>query len=43
MSTINIYSVRNALESEGWQLVSEIYKNLKTPLDMKCPAGHLQS
>ena len=32
MSTINIYSVRNALEAEGWQLISEVYKNLKTPL-----------
>jgi hypothetical protein len=40
MSTINVYSVRNALEAEGWQLVSEVYKNLKTPLEMICPAGH---
>lgn len=43
MSTINIYSVRNALETDGWTLVSETYKNLKTPLEMKCPAGHLQA
>ena len=42
MSTINIYSVKNALEAENWQLVSETYKNLKTPLDMICPAGHAQ-
>lgn len=42
MGTINIYSVRNALEAEGWQLTSEIYKNLKTPLEMICPAGHKQ-
>jgi hypothetical protein len=40
MSTINVYSVRNALEADGWQLVSEVYKNLKTPLEMICPAGH---
>ena len=43
MGTINIYGVKNALEAEGWQLVSEVYKNLKTPLEMKCPEGHLQS
>ena len=42
MSTINIYSVRNALEAENWVLVSETYKNLKTPLEMICPAGHKQ-
>lgn len=42
MGTINIYSVRNALEAEGWQLTSEVYKNLKTPLEMVCPAGHKQ-
>jgi len=40
MSTINIYVVKNALEAENWQLVSEIYKNLKTPLEMICPHGH---
>ena len=42
MGTINVYSVRNALEAEGWQLISDVYKNLKTPLDMKCPKGHDQ-
>lgn len=42
MSTINVYSVRNALEAEGWKLTSEVYKNLKTPLEMICPAGHKQ-
>lgn len=42
MSTINIYVVRNALEAEGWQLTSEVYKNLKTPLEMICPEGHKQ-
>ena len=42
MGTINIYSVQNALEADGWKLVSEVYKNLKTPLDMICPAGHAQ-
>ena len=42
MSTINIYSVQNALETEGWKLISETYKNLKTPLEMICPKGHKQ-
>ena len=42
MGTINVYSVRNALEAEGWKLLSEVYKNLKTPLEMQCPAGHKQ-
>ena len=42
MGTINVYVVRNALEAEGWQLTSEVYKNLKTPLEMICPAGHKQ-
>lgn len=39
---INIYSVRNHLESEGWKLVSDSYKNLNTELEMICPAGHTQ-
>lgn len=42
MSTINIYVVQNALEAEGWKLLSDSYKNLKTPLQMQCPAGHVQ-
>ena len=39
---INIYSVRNHLEEEGWQLVSDTYKNLNTELEMICPQGHKQ-
>ena len=42
MSTINIYTVQNALEAENWKLISETYKNLKTPLQMICPVGHQQ-
>ena len=42
MGTINIYSVQNALEADGWKLISDVYKNLKTPLEMICPAGHKQ-
>lgn len=39
---INIYSVANHLESEGWKLLSETYKNLDTELEMVCPQGHKQ-
>lgn len=42
MSTINVYAVRNALEEEGWKLISDTYKNLKTELEMECPKGHKQ-
>jgi hypothetical protein len=42
MGTINIYSVQNALEADGWKLISETYKNLKIPLEMICPQGHKQ-
>ena len=39
---INIYSVANHLEQNGWQLLSNEYKNLNTELEMKCPRGHIQ-
>ena len=39
---INVYSVANHLEEEGWKLVSTEYKNLNTELEMICPAGHHQ-
>lgn len=39
---INLYTVKDALEEQGWQLVSTEYKNLKTPLKMICPKGHEQ-
>lgn len=39
---INIYSVRNHLEENGWVLISDTYKNLNTELEMKCPKGHIQ-
>lgn len=37
---INIHSVRLVLEENGWELLSTEYKNLKTPLLMRCPEGH---
>lgn len=39
---INIYSVGNHLEQEGWKLISNTYKNLDTELEMECPKGHKQ-
>ena len=39
---INIYSVSNHLEEEGWKLISTSYKNLDTELEMQCPEGHTQ-
>jgi Holliday junction resolvasome RuvABC endonuclease subunit len=39
---INIYSVSNHLEENGWQLISDTYKNLDTELEMICPKGHKQ-
>lgn len=37
---INIHSVQLDLEENGWTLLSTEYKNLKTPLLMRCPRGH---
>ena len=39
---INFYTVTNHLESEGWKLISDSYKNLNTELEMECPEGHRQ-
>lgn len=39
---INVYTVANDLESQGWRLISETYKNLNTELEMECPEGHRQ-
>ena len=39
---INIYVVSNALEQQGWKLISDTYKNLNTELEMQCPQGHRQ-
>lgn len=39
---INIYSVTNHLQEEGWKLISDSYKNLDTELEMECPRGHRQ-
>lgn len=38
---INIYTVLEDLASQKWMLISSEYKNLKTPLTMQCPKGHI--
>ena len=39
---INIHSVTNHLQENGWKLISTEYKNLNTELEMQCPEGHKQ-
>lgn len=39
---INVYSVANHLEENGWKLISTEYKNLSTELEMQCPRGHIE-
>lgn len=39
---INIYSIQEHLESHGWGLESDTYKNLTTPIKIICPKGHKQ-
>lgn len=39
---INIYTVADHLQQEGWKLISDVYKNLDTELEMECPKGHKQ-
>lgn len=38
---INIYTVQEDATNQGWQLLSETYKNLKTSMDWMCPKGHI--
>ena len=38
---INYYTVQNDLSEKGWTLLAEEYKNLKTPILMRCPKGHI--
>lgn len=37
---INLFTVQSDAESKGWKLLSDSYKNLKSPLDWLCPKGH---
>lgn len=37
---ITYEEVKESIESKGWTLVSDSYKNLKTGLDTLCPKGH---
>ena len=39
-SKIKIEDVRKDIEAQGWQLISDSYKNLQTDLELKCPNEH---
>lgn len=43
MSKISIEEVRNFLEGNNWELLSEKYVNLDTDLEVKCSQGHIIS
>lgn len=40
MAKIKIEEIRRAAIEHGWTLISEEYKNLKTPLEFTCGEGH---
>jgi 5-bromo-4-chloroindolyl phosphate hydrolysis protein len=37
---IKYEDVKHDIESKGWTLVSDSYKNLKTDLELTCPNNH---
>lgn len=41
MARITLKDVNNKLKGTGWSCLSKEYKNLKTPMQFKCPEGHL--
>ena len=40
MSKIKIEDIQEELAKEGWELLSENYKNLDEEMTFKCPEGH---
>lgn len=40
MAKITVEEINNVLSTDGWQLISETYKNLNTNLEYKCKEGH---
>lgn len=40
MAKLYLDDIRQEFYSLGWELLSTTYKNLKTPLDARCPVGH---
>lgn len=40
MAKIDLEDIRKEVEQEGWQLISETYKNLDSELSFKCSEGH---
>ena len=41
MARISINDIKTTLATDGWELVSEEYKNLDTNLEFKCNKGHV--
>lgn len=40
MARITIDEIKEALKPDGWELLSETYKNLDTNLEFRCNNGH---
>ena len=40
MARISIDEIKKELESDGWKLISTVYKNLDSNLEYKCKEGH---
>lgn len=40
MSRITLDSIKEKLNSEGWEVISTEYKNLSTEMEFRCPEGH---
>ena len=40
MARIKIEDVREAVEKEGWKVLSDSYENLETEMKFECAEGH---
>jgi hypothetical protein len=40
MARIKIEDVREAVEKEGWKVLSDTYENLETEMKFECTEGH---
>ena len=40
MAKISLEDIKRELIPEGWQVISEEYKNLDTEMIFQCPEGH---
>lgn len=41
MARISLSTIEDTLKNTGWRCDSREYKNLKTPMQFRCPEGHL--